>query len=72
VRKEFTPTRYEALAEVVDPDNVYAAITKLYKFKLEDIEEVSVDPTDRAIAYQFIRIHHHVKSKMEKPGTTCG
>ncbi len=68
-KQEFTLAQYEALAEVVDPDNVYAAIAKLYKFKLENIENnIPGDPTDRVIAYQFLRIHHQVKSKTENPG----
>ena len=69
-KNKFTRAQYEALAEVVNPDNVYAAIAKLYKFKLENIEDIaSVDPADRAIAYQFLRVHHQVKSGTEKPGT---
>ncbi|HUT68904.1 MAG TPA: hypothetical protein VMW86_10220 [Dehalococcoidales bacterium] len=72
-KKEFTLARYGALAKVVDPDKVYTAIAKLYKFKMENVEDMAQgDPTDSVIAYRFIRIHHYVKSKPEKPGTATG
>lgn len=72
-KKEFTRAHYDALTEVVEPDNVYAAIAKLYKFKLEKIEkEIPGDATDRAIAFQFLRIHHQVKGETEKPGQAAG
>lgn len=73
VKKEFTRAQYDALAEVVEPDNVYAAIAKLYKFKLENIEkDIPGDPADRVVAYQFLRIHYQVKSNTEKPGKATG
>jgi hypothetical protein len=65
--REFTRSQYDSLAKVVDPDSVYAALTKLFKFKLDSIEDkVPVDPSDRAIAYKFQSIHLQVRGKPEK------
>ncbi|MCK4274599.1 MAG: hypothetical protein KAW90_06855, partial [Dehalococcoidales bacterium] len=73
VKKEFTRAQYDALAQVVDPDNLYAHIAKLSKFRFEKEEDKALgDPVDRAIAYQFLRIHHQVKSKTENPGKAAG
>ncbi|MCK4862837.1 MAG: hypothetical protein KAS25_01005 [Dehalococcoidales bacterium] len=61
-KQEFTRTEYNALAQVVDPDNVYAPIAKLLKFRFEKEEDKALgDPVDRAIAYQFVRIHYDIK-----------
>jgi hypothetical protein len=62
--REFTRSHYDALAEVIDPDNVYKALTKLFKFKPDSIEgEAPIDPSDRAMADNFLRIHLQVKSE---------
>lgn len=62
--RDFTRSHYDALAEVIDPDNVYKALTKLFKFKPDSIEsEAPIDPSDRAIAYKFLRIHLQVKGE---------
>ena len=71
-KTDFTRTQYNSLAEVVDPDKVYEALTKLYGPELERPEdEVSGDATDKAIASQFARIHHLVKSEKEKADRTA-
>src|SRR4030042_7054876 len=60
----FTRDSYKALAEVIDPDKVYAALTKVFKFKLDAIEETTpVKPADRNIAFKFMRVHPQVKSE---------
>jgi hypothetical protein len=62
--RDFTRSQYDSLAEVIDPDNVYKALTKLFKFKPDSIEgEAPIDPSDRAMAYKFLRIHLQVKSE---------
>ncbi len=62
--RDFTRSHYDSLAEVIDPDNVYKALTKLFKFKPDSIEgEAPIDPSDRAMAYKFLRIHLQVKSE---------
>ena len=61
---DFTRSHYDALAEVIDPDSVYKALTKLLKFKPDSIEgEAPVESSDRAIAYKFLRIHLQVKGE---------
>jgi hypothetical protein len=66
--REFTRSQYNSLAKVVDPDIVYAALTKLFKFKPDSIEDkVPINPSDRAIAYKFLRIHLQEKDKPKKP-----
>jgi hypothetical protein len=69
--KDFTRSQYDSLAKVVDPDIVYAALTKLLKFKPYSIEDkVPVDPSDRAIADKFLRIHLQAGGKPEKSDKT--
>jgi len=54
----FTRDSYKAIMEVTDPDKVYAALTKIFKFKLDAIEETTpVKPGDRNIAFKFMRLH---------------
>lgn len=68
--KEFTRARYDALAQVIDPARVYTAITSLLKIRFEKEEEQALeDPAERAIAYQFVRIHYHLTHKKEEPDT---
>jgi hypothetical protein len=62
--RDFTRSQYDSLAEVINPDNVYKALTRLLKFKPDIIEgEAPIDPADRAMAYKFLRIHLQVKSE---------
>jgi len=62
--RDFTRSHYDSLAEVIDPDNIYKALTRLFKFKPDSIEgEAPIDSSDRAMAYKFLRIHLQVKSK---------
>jgi hypothetical protein len=69
-KNEFTRSRYDSLAEVVDPDSVYDALVKVYQHDIEPLpEDLSGVPRDRAIAYQFLRIYHQVKDEKEKSGT---
>jgi len=70
-KTDFNRTQYNSLAEVVDPDKVYEALTKLYGPELDRPEdEASGDSTDKAIASQFARIHHLVKSEEKKADRT--
>ncbi len=60
---EFTMESYEAIAEVVDADKVYEALTKESKFKPETSKEpIRVNPADRNIAAKFMRLHLQVKN----------
>ncbi|MHB8105563.1 MAG: hypothetical protein ACYDG5_08545, partial [Dehalococcoidales bacterium] len=59
---DFTMVQYANVTEVVEPDNVYAALTNLFKFQADNIEErVPVAPSDRNLAFQFMRLHHEAK-----------
>ena len=63
----FSRTQYDAVAKVVDPDNVFEALRKIYGPRLDKPE--SGEPggfIEKAIAYQFARIHHSVKGKRKK------
>ncbi len=61
-KREFTRAHYDALTQVVDPDSVYEAVSKLLKFRFEKAEEQALgDLIDRTIAYQFVRIHYDIK-----------
>jgi hypothetical protein len=54
----FTMKEYNNLVKVVDTDKVYEALTKLFKFKASKIEDmVTVTPSDRDMANQFMRLH---------------
>jgi hypothetical protein len=60
--EDFTVKQYDILKEAVDADRVYETLSKLFKFKAEEIEDiVPVMPSDRDLAYQFMRLH--VKTK---------
>ena len=56
-----------SVANVVNSDSVLDALRKLYGADLDTPEggELS-DFLDKAVAYQFMRIHHAVKSEMKK------
>jgi len=59
--------QYNSLAEVVDPDKVYAAIAKVFKFTVEAIEErTPVKPAERNLAFKFMRLHLQKKSGTQK------
>jgi len=59
----FTRDSYKAISQVIDPDKVYAALTKVFKFKLDSIEETTtVKPADRNIAFKFMRFHLQEKA----------
>jgi hypothetical protein len=61
---DFTMMQYTSIAKVVNPDNIYAALTKFFKFKADAIEErVPVAAADSSLAYQFMRLHHEAKGK---------
>jgi hypothetical protein len=61
---DFTMAQYNSLAEVVDLDKIYAALTKLFKFKAATIEEkMPIKPADRNLATQFIHLHHEAKNQ---------
>ncbi|MFC1981118.1 hypothetical protein ACFLVN_02610 [Chloroflexota bacterium] len=59
--------QYDSIARVVDPESVFEAIKKLYGPDLEMLEgeEVAGSP-DKALAYQFVRIHHLVTGEPKK------
>lgn len=62
--EDFTMTQYKNVAGVVDPDIVYAALSKIFKFDISTIEEkVPIAPEDRNLAFQFMRLHHEVKGQ---------
>ena len=68
----FSRTHYDALSEVVDPDRIYEAITRLYGPELDSLDdEALVNSPGKAIVSQFARIHRQVKSEAEvvKAGT---
>ena len=61
-KPEFTRAEYNALARVVDPENVYEPVARLLKFRFEkEGDKGLADPVDRSIAYQFVRIHYDIK-----------
>jgi len=54
----FTMKEYNNLVKVVETDKVYEALTKLFKFKADKIEDmVPVTPNDRDLTNQFMRLH---------------
>jgi hypothetical protein len=62
----FTIQQYKAVAGVIDPDIVYATLSKIFKFDISTIEEkVPVSPADRNLAFQFMRLHHEAKSQTQ-------
>jgi hypothetical protein len=64
---DFTRTHYDSIAEVADPDKVYAALTKVFKFKVDTIEEkVPVNPAERNLAFKFMRLHLQKKDEDSK------
>ncbi len=64
---DFTRKHYDSIAEVVDPDKVYAALTKIFKFKVDTIEEKTpVRPEDRNLAFKFMRLHLQKKDEDSK------
>ena len=66
-KTEFSRTQYDSVAKVVDPDKVYEALIRLYGPELDKPEgEEFGDNPDKAIAYQFARIYHLVRSEMGK------
>jgi hypothetical protein len=63
---DFSRTQYDALSEVVDPDEIYQALSRLYGPELDRLDdEALVNSSGKAIASQFARIHHQVKSEAE-------
>ena len=67
----FSRMQYDSVAKVVDPDNVFEALKRLYGPKLDTLkDEEFADSPDKAIAYQFARIHQLVKSEMKKDDKT--
>ncbi len=62
--EDFTIVQYNTLAKVIDPENIYVALTKVFKFKAQTTEEkVPVLPADRNLADQFIRLHTKIKGQ---------
>jgi hypothetical protein len=58
----FTMAQYASIAEIIDPGLIYAALTKIFKFKTDTIEEkMPVKPADRNLAFQFMRLHFKAK-----------
>jgi hypothetical protein len=54
----FNRESYKALAEVVDTDKVYAALTASSKFKLKSNKEAPrVSPADSNLVSQFMHLH---------------
>jgi hypothetical protein len=64
---DFTHVHYDKIAEVVDPDKVYAALSKVFKFKVDSIEEKEpVKPSERNLAFKFMRLHLQKKDEDSK------
>jgi len=64
---DFNRTQYDSVAKVVDSDNVFAALNRLYGPELDALEGGEfADAPDKAIAYQFTSIHRSVKSGTKK------
>ncbi len=60
--KDFDIAKYNLIAEVIDTEKVYETLSRLFKFKAEEIEDiVPVTPYDRDLAHQFMRLH--IKAK---------
>ena len=53
----FVRAQYDEVAKVVEPENVLAAIRRLYGPALEKEEAGESGSPDRALAYQFVRLH---------------
>jgi len=75
-RGDFGREQYDAVAEVVNPDNVLNALEELYGSELNspEYEELSasldIKDINKVIAYQFAYIHHLVKNEVEKDDRT--
>ncbi len=71
-RAEFSRTQYDSVAKVLDPNEVYEALTRLYGPELYSPEskESGYSP-DKAIAFQFARIHRLVKNEMRNADRTA-
>jgi hypothetical protein len=64
---DFTRANYDSVAGVVEPDKVYATLTKVFKFKLDAIEEkIPVERADRDLAFKFMRLHLQIKGEQGK------
>jgi hypothetical protein len=60
--KDLDLTKYNLMAEVISTEKVYETLSKIFKFKAEEIEDiVPVMPSDRDLANQFMRLH--IKAK---------
>ena len=63
----FSRTQYDSVAKVVNPDNVFAALNRLYGPEMDTLEDGEfTDVPDKVIAYQFASIHRSVKSGTKK------
>jgi len=70
-KTEFSRTQYDAVAQVIDPDNVYEVLRRLYRRELDTpASEESGYSSDKALASQFARIHHLVKNETKKTDKT--
>ena len=66
--RDFDRTQYDSVVAVVDPESVVKALKKLYGHELDTLEGGEFgDSPDKAIARQFVRIHHLVRSEPESP-----
>jgi hypothetical protein len=62
--EDFTLAQYDNIGRVIDTDNIYAALSKVFKFRADAIEErVPVAPADRDLASQFMRLHYEAKDR---------
>lgn len=72
-RGDFGREQYDAVVEVVNPDNILEALKELYGPELgsDGCQELndSLD-IDKAITYQFVRIHNLVKNEVERADRT--
>jgi len=75
-RGDFGREQYDAVAEVVNPDNILNALEELYgsELNLPEYQELNdsldIEDTNKVIAYQFVYIHHLVKNEGERADRT--
>ncbi|MFC1995121.1 hypothetical protein ACFLVK_01785, partial [Chloroflexota bacterium] len=64
---DFSRAKYDSVAQVVDPDNVFEVLRRLYGPELNTLEDIELgDSLDKKIAYQFARIHNSVKNEIKE------
>ena len=61
--RDFDAEKYNLVAQVIDTTKLYEALSTLFKFKAQEIEDiVPVTPLDSDLAHKFMRLHINTKS----------